>query len=119
MRGSSAAATAREIVNAANTHTPVRREISLASLCAEPSLPQPYFNKFLTNPSGFSCPTAPNLHLVSFFFTSPRSYVRKRAKYVSYIISGVLHPWMRLSFVFLVPLNLRAKPQMLPPQAGA
>jgi|SRR5580704_6241924 len=64
MRGTSIVASATAIVNAANTHTPVRREISLASLCAEPSLLQLYFNKFLTNTSGLSCPSTPNLHLV-------------------------------------------------------
>ena len=39
-----------------------------------------------------------------------------RANDVSHIISGVLHSWMRLSFVCLVPMDLRGKTPGPPPQ---
>jgi hypothetical protein len=43
----------------------------------------------------------------------------KRANDVSHIISGVLHSWMRLSFVCLVPMDLRGKtPGTLPQVEG-
>jgi hypothetical protein len=40
----------------------------------------------------------------------------ERANHVSHTISGVLHSWMRLSFVCLVPMDLRGKTQGTLPQ---
>src|SRR5580692_67060 len=72
MRGRTAAVTPTAIVTTPKTHTPVRREINLwASLCAEPPLLEPQFNKFLTNASGLSCLSARNLPLVQAARSSP------------------------------------------------
>jgi|SRR5271163_2290858 len=71
MRGSSATAATSSTVNATKTHTPVRREINLASLSAQ-RFWMAEFNKFLTNPSGFSLPYALTLLLVRIAHSHPR-----------------------------------------------
>jgi hypothetical protein len=72
MRGDSTATAPTAIVNTTNTHTPVRREINLASLGAEKHQFEPHFNKFLTNASGLSCLSAPNLQIVRAAHSRPR-----------------------------------------------
>ena len=80
---------------------------------------EPQFNKFLTNSSGFSCPTARTVHVCgqrAQSIPSAHSQQKKRANYVGYIVSGVLHSWLRLSFVLLIPVDLRGKAQRPLPQ---